>query len=440
MVISYFHSVTIQKELCKGCTNCIKHCPTEAIRVREGKAKIIDERCIDCGECIRICPQHAKLAITDDLEQLSKYKYPIALPAPSLYAQFSSNYTVNQILTGLFELGFYRIYEVAYGAEFVSRAVNYYLQNQFFPKPAISSACPAVMRLIQVKFPELINNIIPIKSPMETIALIAREAMIKDGYPPEQVGIFFISPCAAKVTAVKTNLGVTASCVDGVIGISSIYGELLNKLKKIKDGPNLRKSTEAGLGWAVTGGESRLVKGIHRLNVDGITNVSKVLEEVVMGKLKDVDFIEGLACTGGCVGGPLTVVNPFMAKERIHSALDNKKVELPDLPDRPNYKDLIWEKQIQPLGVLRLDDDIVMAMQKMEIMDVLHKNLPGLDCGSCGAPTCLALAEDIVRGQADEVDCLFKLRERVTNLAEKMVEISSKMPPSIGKNEEIEEE
>ena len=76
-----------------------------------------------------------------------------------------------------------------------------------------------------------------------------------------------------------------------------------------------------------------------------------------------------------------------------------------------------------------------MAMQKMEIMEILHKNLPGLDCGSCGAPSCRALAEDIVRGQADEVDCIFKLREKVTYLAEKMVEISSKMPPSLGKKE-----
>jgi iron only hydrogenase large subunit-like protein len=436
-VNSYFHSVTIQKELCKGCTNCIKHCPTEAIRVREGEAKIINERCIDCGECIRICPQHAKLAITDDLEQLSKYKFPIALPAPSLYAQFDSSYTVNQILTGLLELGFYRVYEVAYGAEFVSRAINYHLKNHFFPKPAISSACPAVLRLIQVKFPELINNLIPIKSPMETTALIVREIMKKEGYSPEQVGIFFISPCAAKVTAVKNSLVSAASLIDGVISISSIYGDLLSKLKVIKDTdtPNLRKATGAGLGWAITGGESRLLKGIRRLNVDGITNVNKVFEEVVMGKLKDVDFIEGLACTGGCVGGPLTVENPFMAKERIHCMLNEERGEIPELPDRPNYKDLMWEKEIKSLGVLRLDDDIVMAMQKMEIMEILHKNLPGLDCGSCGAPTCRALAEDIVRGQADEVDCIFKLREKVTYLAEKMVEISSKMPPSLGKKE-----
>jgi iron only hydrogenase large subunit-like protein len=435
LVNSYFHSVTLDKELCMGCTNCIKRCPTEAIRVRDGKAKIIDERCIDCGECIRICPHHAKLALTDTLDSIKKYKYPVALPAPSLYAQFNSKVSINHILVGLLELGFYRVWEVAYGAEFVSQAMNEFFQKNNFAKPAISSACPAVLRLIQVKFPELINQVIPIKSPMETTALLARETMKKDGYPPEEVGIFFISPCAAKVTAVKNPLGMSKSAVDGVIGISSIYGPLRNKVEKILEVSELQKATAAGVGWAVLGGESNLLTGIRRLAVDGIANVSKVLEEVVMGKLKEVDFIEGLACTGGCVGGPLTVENPFMAKERIISLVNSRQKQLPKLPDILNFEDLILEKKVKPLGVLRLDEDMAMALQKMEMMEVLQKDLPGLDCGSCGAPTCRALAEDIVREQADEVDCVFKLREKVTELAEKMVQISSKMPPSIGKKE-----
>ncbi|HHY05677.1 MAG TPA: 4Fe-4S binding protein [Clostridia bacterium] len=432
---SYFHSVTLDKELCRGCTNCIKRCPTEAIRVREGKAKIIDERCIDCGECIRICPHHAKLALTDTLESIKKYKYPIALPAPSLYAQFNSQVPINHILAGLLELGFYRVWEVAYGAEFVSRAINQFLQKNNFVKPAISAACPAVLRLIQVKFPELINQVIPLKSPMEVTATLVREKMAKEGYSSEEVGVFFISPCAAKVTAVKNPLGMSKSAVDGVIGISGIYGLLRDKVEKIQEAPELQKATEAGVSWAVSGGESNLLTGIRRLAVDGIANVSKVLEEVVMGKLKEVDFIEGLACTGGCVGGPLTVENPFMAKERIHNLVNSQPKELPELPDILNWQDLTWEKKITPLGVLRLDEDMAMALQKMELLETLQKDLPGLDCGSCGAPTCRALAEDIVRGQADEVDCVFKLREKVTDLAEKMVQISSKMPPSIGKKE-----
>ncbi|MDK2889257.1 MAG: hypothetical protein PWP72_2135, partial [Thermoanaerobacter sp.] len=73
----------MDEEKCRGCTNCIKHCPTEAIRVRKGRARIIEERCIDCGECIRVCPNQAKLAITDSLEKLKDFKYTIALPAPS---------------------------------------------------------------------------------------------------------------------------------------------------------------------------------------------------------------------------------------------------------------------------------------------------------------------------------------------------------------------
>ena len=70
----YFHSVRLEKDKCKGCTNCIKRCPTEAIRVQKEKAKIIDERCIDCGECIRVCPYHAKYALTDNLSSINQYQ------------------------------------------------------------------------------------------------------------------------------------------------------------------------------------------------------------------------------------------------------------------------------------------------------------------------------------------------------------------------------
>jgi iron only hydrogenase large subunit-like protein len=431
-VSSYFHSVTLDRDLCKGCTNCIKRCPTEAIRVRDGKAVIINERCIDCGECIRICPQHAKRAITDPPGIIENYEYPIAIPAPSLYGQFRSSFSVNHIIAGLLKMGFFRVWEVALGAEFVTRGINDFLSLNPFPAPAISSACPAVTRLIQVRFPELINNILPIMSPMETAARMAREEMIREGYPQDQIGIFFISPCAAKVTGIKNPVGFQSTNVDGVFAISDIYEQLGKSMKSITDVPNLQKSSGKGLGWAITGGEGQLISGLNYLAVDGIVNVTRVLEEVVMGKLKEVDYIEALACVGGCVGGPLTVENPFMAKTRIKLIAENMVKELQELPADLDRKDLMFLEKINPLEVLKLDDDMVMAMHKMENMESLQKSLPGLDCGSCGAPTCRSLAEDIVRGQADEIDCIFKLREKVTNLAESMLEISKKMPPSIG--------
>ena len=83
----FFHSVTLDRDLCRGCINCVKRCPTEAIRVRDGKAKILSDRCIDCGECIRICPYHAKKPIVDPLSVMDQYEYTVALPAPSLYGQ-----------------------------------------------------------------------------------------------------------------------------------------------------------------------------------------------------------------------------------------------------------------------------------------------------------------------------------------------------------------
>ena len=81
----FYHSVILKEDKCVGCTNCVKRCPTEAIRIRNGKASIATERCIDCGECIRICPHHAKRAQFTHLEDLDKFKYRIALPAPALY-------------------------------------------------------------------------------------------------------------------------------------------------------------------------------------------------------------------------------------------------------------------------------------------------------------------------------------------------------------------
>ena len=86
----YFHSVVLEEDKCCGCTNCIKRCPTEAIRVRDGKAHIITERCIDCGECIRVCPHHAKKARSDSIEEIEKFKYKIAIPAPALFGQFNN--------------------------------------------------------------------------------------------------------------------------------------------------------------------------------------------------------------------------------------------------------------------------------------------------------------------------------------------------------------
>ena len=134
----YNHSVTLDLDKCKGCTNCLKRCPTEAIRIRNGHAVIRAERCIDCGECIRLCPYQAKKAVCDSLADFKDYKWKIALPAPALYGQFDNLDDLDYIVSGLLECGFDDVFEVARAAELVSAYTREYLHREDIPKPVIS--------------------------------------------------------------------------------------------------------------------------------------------------------------------------------------------------------------------------------------------------------------------------------------------------------------
>ncbi|SDE74086.1 [Fe-Fe] hydrogenase large subunit C-terminal domain-containing protein [Sporomusa acidovorans] len=437
-----YHSVRLAPERCQGCVNCTKRCPTEAIRIRGGKAHITSSRCIDCGECIRHCPSHAKMAVTDDLIDLQKYKYNIALPAPSLYGQFNEDIPVKAILSGLLKLGFNEVFEVAHGAEIVSLAIKDYLKRLDILRPAISSACPAVVRLIQVKFPEIIDHIVPFDAPVEVAGRLARaEAERLYDFKPEEIGTWFITPCPAKMTAVYQPLGTEKSSISGAIAISKIYHEL-SKVVSVDDQDARRQASWVGVGWAAPGGETSAIGVDNTLVVHDIYNVTNVLEQVALGKLKSVDYIEVLACAGGCIGGPLTVENHYVAEHRMKKRIERKKTQDPKLGIRPrsDYSEfelgVAGRRAIEPKPALRLDADINKAMSKIEMMDVTLKSLPGLDCGSCGSPNCKALAEDIAQGRASMTDCLFLLRKKVRDLAYEMVNLADKLPPPLDKDQD----
>ena len=190
----FYHSVRLDADLCMGCINCIKRCPTQAIRVRNGKAQINSKFCIDCGECIRVCPHHAKHATYDKLDVLKQYEYTVALPAPSLYSQFNNLDDVNIVLNALLMMGFHDVFEVSAAAELVSEATREYLSENPDRLPAISTACPSVVRLIRVRFPNLIPNLLPLNPPVEVAAILAAEKAMKEtGLPREKIGIIFIS-------------------------------------------------------------------------------------------------------------------------------------------------------------------------------------------------------------------------------------------------------
>lgn len=441
----YFHSVRLIEDKCKGCVNCIKYCPTEAIRVREGKAQIMELKCVDCGECIRICQNKAKTAVADSLDMLSQFKYNIALPAPALFGQFRGGVKPEKVINGLLNLGFNDVFEVGYAAEMVSAGIRNILKDPDRPKPLLSSSCPAIIRLMQVRFPEYINHIAPVVSPMRLAARLARkQASEREGIAPEDIGLFFISPCPGKVSAIVDPVGYKQRCIDGAIPVADIYAKLHNYIYDTPDDDvpeNIhQRASGIGMGWARCGGEILSIGAKKHISVDGIHNVIQIMEEIEHGKLLDMDYIEVLACVGGCVGGVLNVENPFITRRRIRdlAVIDGPPPSDDEIAARQLslIKDLDpdllkFDHAIEPRPTLSLDDDMTVAIEKMEKLEKIVESLPGLDCGSCGAPNCRALAEDMVRGLAVETDCIFKLRERVRELAGELQSLAEKLPPAM---------
>ena len=404
-----FHSVRLDDDKCQGCTNCIKRCPTEAIRVRNKKAYIISDRCIDRGECIRVCPHHAKYAVSEYFNELIKYKYRIALPAPALYGQFNNLENVDYVLTGLKRMGFDDVVEVSKGAEILSSATREMFENGELRKPVISSACPAVVRLIRTRFPNLLSNLLPTCAPIDLAAKIAREkAKRETDYTDEEIGVFFITPCPAKRTAIRTPLCHEDYGINGAIAIKDIYPVLVQTMDRLQpeEVEAINDSGIIGVGWCSSGGEAAGLLKERYLAADGIENVINVLEELEDEKLNDLDFIELNCCTGGCVGGVLTVENPYVAKARIQRLRKFMPVSCNKLEDYFSLEDLGWTKEITPSPAMKLADNVITAMKMMSKLREIESSLPGLDCGICGAPSCRALADDIVRGYANEADCV----------------------------------
>lgn len=413
---NYKHSVALDRDKCRGCTTCLKHCPTEAIRILCGHAVINPSRCIDCGQCIRLCPHSAKKPVCDKIESTKNYKWSIALPAPALYAQFEELDEVDYVLSGLKKIGFDDVFEVASAAEQVSAYTRLYLKNDMVRKPVISSACPTVVRLIGMRFPSLKDHIMPLLPPMEIAAMMARSRAKKEHPELEDsdIGVFFISPCPAKVSYVSNGLSGGKSYVDEVIAISDVYFMLLNVMKRENEPEPLLHSGKIGVGWASTGGEASAIFNDKYLAADGIDNVIRVLDLIETGNMPQLEFIELNACPAGCVGGVMAVENPYIAQARLLTLRRYMPVSQNSISDDRYIPDdfLVNEMPVyQP--ITRLSANLGESIRLMADIQRLRDQLPGIDCGACGAPTCRAFAEDIVRGSGRTIDdCVIRMNKQ----------------------------
>jgi len=438
--------ITIDEDRCQGCVNCIMSCRTEAVRIFEGKARIVTNRCIYCGKCFRDCPEHAITSRTHGLEDLKRYKHTIVIPSSTIYSQFPGEGAPNRTLCALKAIGFDHVYEEAIGAEEASIATQEYLKGYQGPYPLISSLCPAIIRLIQIRFPHFVDQINPIDLPAEIVAKDIRKAEAKKlGIKNEEVGIFYLVPCPAMMVAVTKTETKERSYIDGAISIADIYGQLMTALREVREEEDLQKATGAGIGWAVKGGEIRELEPRRWLRgdkesivVDGIKNVVNVLDGIENGKLRNIEFIEARACPEGCVGGALTVADRYVSRGRIRKVMlsheNESTVNRGEVVKRFTEGYYFFEKGLMPKPFAgRLDTDPLKAVEKMKVRDEIHSTLPGLDCGACGAPNCRAFADDVVQGRAEVTDCIFKWREGVKDLAQEVMQWTHKRPHSLPK-------
>lgn len=413
------HSVALNPKKCRGCTTCIKSCPTEAIRVRSGMATILPNRCIDCGTCIQVCPHKAVRSQRSDFYMLQRFQYNVAVPDPALYGQFHNLDDINIILNGLLAIGFDDVYESAAAAELLADCLDHRTGDGTLT-PELSPACPAVVRLICIRFPDLLGHIAPVITPLELAAILARRrASEATGLAPEEIGVFTIVPCSSQVTAAASPEGLKRQVVDGAFAIKDVYLELLEPMRQL-DRNNLKPMAggAAGVSWAFAGGEALSRRDKRYIAVDGITNVIRILEEIEDGRMPEAGFIELRACTQGCVGGCLNVENPFTAKMRLKELMSGLTPVMPRPTDRAEVNDILdYTKKPEFLPTFQLDSNRRRAMEKMRAIQELEEQLPGLRCGSCGAPSCRAFAEDVVMGRASEDDCIFKVRERMQTMA-----------------------
>lgn len=342
---------------------------------------------------------------------MKRFKWKIALPAPTLYGQFDNLDDVDYVLDGLLKIGFDDVFEVSKAAELVSAYTRLYLKTDGIKTPVISSACPVVVRLIGLRFPSLNDNLLRMLPPMEAAARLARERA-KKNHPElrdEEIGVCFISPCPAKASYVKNGFADYKSQVDEVVSISDIYFLLINEMKHGNDVRTLSESGMIGIGWASSGGEATAIFNEDYLAADGIENIIHVLDQVENGNIPPLKFIELNACIGGCVGGVITMQNPFIAKARLQSLRRYLPVsqnfltaeEEKYIPESYFFNELPVYKPIS-----RLSDSMAESMRMMADIQKIREELPGIDCGSCGAPNCRAFAEDIVRNTAAIDNCV----------------------------------
>ena len=416
------HSIVFDAQRCVGCVDCCKACPTGAIRVRAGCAAADPDLCIDCGGCIRWCRHGAVHAVTATSADLRRFRYTVALPTLTLYSQFGKEVEPGQVLQALRTLGFHDVYDLSAMCDMHASATDAYLSECRGPWPKISVTCPAILRLIQLRYPDLIDNLLPIETPRELAAKLLRRRLVAEkGLDPGAIGIFLITPCSAMLQSIHHPETLEASYMDGAFSIAELYGPLLRAIKANGPVENPPPISERGLLWAMAGGESAGLRNANTMTVGGVRDVLRVFDHIEEGKLQAVDFIEAYICPDGCISGQLTVEGHYAARRTVqqivrrHGRQAGEGAMVPEEKVRAllrehffDFEEHVTARPVRPLG-----RNLAEAAARKREADRILAGLPRKNCAACGAPGCASHAEDVVRGRAALEDCVFVRIERM---------------------------
>lgn len=427
---AYYHPLRFDETLCTCCMSCLRACPTQAIRVHGGHAVMLEDRCIDCGECLKACSKGAVVPLTDDEAGLARFRRKVAVPCPALYVQFGSEVTPGTVLEALKLCGFDDAATVTPHCEALTRATELFFGEYEGPYPLISSFCPAVVRLIQIKYPHLVAQLMPLLPPRELAAkeMKARQAE-ETGLPPEAIAAVYITPCPAKMVSVADGPGAEVSYFDSAVSIRDIFKPLSDAVTVVREKgvPVTEAESAGGVSWAFLGGVPRSVPAEHSLCVAGLPNVVRILDDVEKGRLRGYTYLECHGCSESCVSGSLTVENPYVARARAirlaQASGEGKPADEAQVEQlyRQSFYRLRHFPEPRPLKPL--DPDLAAAIGKMRERERIRSRLPGIDCCACGAPSCEAFAEDVALGLVEERSCVFVRQRQVGDAVEHLREL-----------------
>ena len=419
--------LALKKSNCKSCFRCVRKCPVKAIRFSGNQAHIIGNECILCGNCVVQCPQNAK-EISDGIE---KTKVLIQSGDPvivSLAPSFIANYDgigIEAMRRALKQLGFKDVEETAIGATIVKREYERMIKEDE-RDVIISSCCHSVNLLIQKRYPECLQYLADVMSPMQ-----AHCSEIKKRIPGAKT--VFIGPCVAKKDE--------AEYYEGIVDAVLTFEELDNMLKDA--GVKLEAETDASENsrarfFPTTGGILKTMAqdqaGYTYLAIDGVENCMTALNDIRSGKIHKC-FIEMSACVGSCIGGPVMnrtkkpLVSDYL-KVASYAGEKDFDVAQPNMAELKKNFAAIEHKLPYPS-----ESEIMSVLRKMG----KFKASDELNCGSCGYNSCRDKAVAVIQGKAEISMCLPFLKDKAESFSDTIVNNTPNGLIALNENLEVQQ-